>query len=643
MASVIITALVFPINTFVLYIHSVSCQVSIGFACRVVAKAMKIRMILSYKEGYAMHHESAHKVRTLPKGVMFNAYPDSIGKNLSDTVELLKRPEFRDAFSLFYILPTFFNSDLDRGFSIIDYNINESLVSPEDLDDLNSLGIQTKLDLVLNHLSVRSPQFVDLLQKGNESAYRDFFIDWNEFWKDHGTMGKNDHIVPHKEYLDKLFMRKPDLPILKMRFPDGSLQSYWNTFYQKIEFDEITVEDFKHIKALNTEAAYSLVERIKVVIANKGQLEAVDMEEIAQCNGGLSRNDLISAICHKREFLGQMDLNARSELVWDFYEETLRKLSEYGAKIIRLDAFAYLHKEPGQPNFFNRPGTWDYLKRLRGIARQYDLTIFPEIHAEYGAGIHEEIAGEGYPIYDFFFPGLVIDALERGRNKALLRWIAEINSKGYQTINMLGCHDGIPVLDLRGKKVKGGRRKGLLSDKHIDATVKLIVDRGGMTKNLYSADGKKIDYYQVNATIFSALGEDERKLLLARAIQMFMPGLPQVWYLDLFAGTNDYAAAKRGRTAGHKEINRTTLGLIDIELGLKRSVVLDQLELIRLRNTSSAFEGEMKISKTKPHRLHITWQHPDATATLKADLRKHSFTVYHRRGEDNMEVCLSQE
>ena len=61
---------------------------------------------------------------------MFNAYPDSIGKRLSDTVELLKRREFRDAFSLFYILPTFFNSDLDRGFSIIDYNINEEPVTP---------------------------------------------------------------------------------------------------------------------------------------------------------------------------------------------------------------------------------------------------------------------------------------------------------------------------------------------------------------------------------------------------------------------------------------------------------------------------------------------------------------------------------
>ena len=136
-----------------------------------------------------MSDKPAPDAQTLPNGVMLNAYPDSIGKKLSDTVEFLKRYEFRDAFSLFYILPTFFHSDLDRGFSIIDYDINEELVSPQDLDDLNELGIQIKLDLVLNHLSVRSPQFVDLLENGDDSPYRDFFIDWNAFWKDHGTMG----------------------------------------------------------------------------------------------------------------------------------------------------------------------------------------------------------------------------------------------------------------------------------------------------------------------------------------------------------------------------------------------------------------------------------------------------------------------
>ena len=585
-----------------------------------------------------MSEDSALKRQTLPSGVMLNAYPDSIGKKLADIVDFLKKPELRDAFSLFYILPTFFNSDLDRGFSIINYDLNEELVSQQDLQELDALGIQIKLDLVLNHLSVRSPQFVDLLEKGSESAYRDFFIDWNEFWKEHGTMGRNDHVVPHQEHLDKLFMRKPGLPILKMRFPDGSLQAYWNTFYQKVEFDEITAQDFAHIKGMGLKDASDIASQIKVVIKAKGQLESADMECLAGLNGDLSKEDLIAAVCHKREFLGQMDLNARSELVWEFYDETLRKLSERGAKIIRLDAFAYLHKEAGQPNFFNRPGTWDYLKRLRGIAQKYGLVIFPEIHSEYGAGIHEEIAQEGYPVYDFFFPGLVIHTLDEGSSEALIRWIKDIQTKGLQTINMLGSHDGIPVLDLKGKQVNGSYREGLLSDEQIDVSVERIIERGGLTKNLYDADGKKIDYYQVNATFFSALGEDEQKLRLARAIQMFMPGVPQVWYLDLFAGTNDVAAAQRGRTAGHKEINRTTLKIIDIEDGLERPIVRDQIEMIRLRNTSPAFTGEMKVFDTEPQLLHISWQHPEATVSLKADLQNHGFSIY--QGEPGDEQVL---
>jgi sucrose phosphorylase len=107
-----------------------------------------------------------------------------------------------------------------------------------------------------------------------------------------------------------------------------------------------------------------------------------------------------------------------------------------------------------------------------------------------------------------------------------------------------------------------------------------------------------------------------------------MPGLPQVWYLDLFAGKNDYEAADQGGIAGHKEINRTTLTLEDVEAGLRRPVVRDQLALIRLRNTSRAFAGQMTVLATEPHLLHICWEHPEATVTLKADLRGHSFAVY---------------
>lgn len=559
---------------------------------------------------------------------MFNAYPDSIGERLSDLVTLLRKPEFKQAFSLLYILPTFFNSDLDRGFSIIDYDINPELVGPEDIQALKALNIEFKFDLVLNHLSVRSPQFQDLLAHGDASDYRDFFVDWNAFWKDHGTMGPDGYVVPDDWCLKKLFMRKPGLPILMVRFPDGSLRPYWNTFYQKVIYQELGMDDLAPLAELDAEAKSQLLELTNEAIRANAHIDTVNFGSF-----GAYRQQICDIVESKRDYLGQMDLNAQSEKVWEFYAETFAKLKSYGARIIRLDAFAYLHKQPGEANFFNKPGTWEYLDRLKRIALDYDLIIFPEIHAEYGRGLHEEVAAEGFPIYDFFFPGLIIDALDRGHNRALLNWIQEVNRKGLSTINMLGCHDGIPVLDLRGVEVDGGLRPGLLDDAQIEATMERLIDRGGRVKNLYGADGKKIAYYQLNATFFSALGEDERKLLLARAVQMFIPGIPQVWYLDLFAGRNDYVAADHGGPAGHKEINRTNLSLQEIEEGLHRPIVLDQLDLIRMRNLAPAFRGELSIPETEPARLVLKWKKDSAIAELDANLSDLTFSIRYTDAE----------
>jgi len=568
------------------------------------------------------------KKQDLPKGVMFNAYPDSIGRNLADIVHMLKMPEFKDVFSLFYILPTVFNSDLDRGFSIIDYDLNDELVSREDLEELHRLNVMFKFDLVLNHLSAGSPQFQDLLKNGDKSKYRHFFIDWNEFWKSYGKMSADGHVIPNEEYLEKLFMRKPGLPILKVRFPDGSERPYWNTFYQQVVYHEIAAHDLLKalgISELTPEDAENIASIVNDVLNAKRDISEIDLGDYQH-----HKDDIVSIVEQNRKYLGQMDLNAQSEEVWKFYDETLKKLHEHGGKLVRLDAFAYLHKEPGAVNFFNEPGTWEYLGKLKQIADRYDLILLPEIHSEYGSGLYQKVSGKGFPIYDFFFPGLVIDAIDRGTNRHLLRWIRELRDKGIKTVNMLGCHDGIPVLDLRGKQIDGVMNNGLLSDDEIDAVIDEIMDRGGRVKNLYGPDGKKISYYQINATFFSALGEDERKLRLARAIQMFTPGIPQVWYLDLFAGKNDYTAADKGGAAGHKEINRTTLALSDIEQGLSRIVVRDQLELMRLRNRSPAFQGKLEIHDSDEHHLHLTWTNRGCVATLNADLQGFGFSVTHK-------------
>jgi len=194
-----------------------------------------------------------------------------------------------------------------------------------------------KFDIVLNHLSVASPQFKDLLQHGEDSEYIDFFIDWNKFWEGNGEMNDEGVMIP-------------------------------NTY------------------------------------------------------------------------LGQMDVNAKSPLVWEFYEDVLAKVKGYGCSILRLDAFAYLHKEVGEVNFFNKPGTWDYLAKINDIATRNELELLPEIHSEYGSYLHDEVAKEGYVIYDFFLPGLIIHAIEFGDNGPLISWAKEIIVKDYKTVNMLGCH-----------------------------------------------------------------------------------------------------------------------------------------------------------------------------------------------------------
>lgn len=419
---------------------------------------------------------------------------------------------------LYMLRASIYHSDLDRGFSVIDYDLNEELASAQDLEDLRSLGIDLKLDFILNHASVQSPQFQDLLKNGTDSEYADFFINWNKFWDGYGTS------VP-----------------------------YWNTFYQEIKEDG--------------------------------------------------------------RYLGQMDLNIRSEMVWEFYKDTLKKLGSYGAGIVRLDAFAYAPKAPGRKNFLNEPETWDVLDRVSDTASEFGLKLLPEIHATYNEKIHEKICSKGYMTYDFFLPGLLIHAIENHDPSHIVDWANEIIDKKMNVVNMLGCHDGIPVLDL----------KGILSEDEISSLIDLIVSRGGYVKDLH---GKKNMYYQVNATYYSALGEDDRKLLFARAVQLFMPGKPQIWYLDLFAGKNDHEAVKRAGAGGHKEINRTDLSLDRVHDALSQDVVQKQIELLKIRSSHPAFNCNSRVTVAGSGTcITITWKYKDTQIALEADFKDHSFRI----------------
>lgn len=550
-------------------------------------------------------------------GPMLNAYPDSLGGNLSDIANFLSKNELKDVFSSFYILPSLFHTDLDRGFSVIDYSLNELFAKKEDLEKLDELGIDLKLDFILNHASVLSKQFQDIIKNGEKSEYRDFFIDWNKFWDGCGKMTKEGYIQPKPELIKDMFFRKPGLPILMVRFPDGKEVPYWNTFYQEVRYPTLDAVDIRNI----TGVQYSIAEGLASLL-NESLIEGKSPEKILNESNIYSNklsDDQKKKLCDKleseRKYLGQMDLNIKSPLVWEFYDNTLRTLADYGAKIVRLDAFAYAPKEVGEKNFLNEPATWDVLTKVRELADKYNVRLLPEIHASYEEKIYEKIANKGYMTYDFFLPGLIIDAFEQQSGEVLKKWADELVEKKIQVVNMLGCHDGIPLLDL----------KGLISEERIQSVIDTVVKRGGYVKDLH---GQKNVYYQVNATYYSALGEEDKRMLLARAIQIFMPGKPQVWYLDLFAGKNDHEAVKRAGAGGHKEINRTNLTTKEMEAGLQRDIVLKQLEMLRFRHTFPVFSNESEFSmKCTGSKLFMEWKNKEERAVLKADLSDFNFDI----------------
>lgn len=546
-------------------------------------------------------------------GAMLNAYPDSMGGTLGDITTLLSRPELQGAFTSFYILPSLFNTDLDRGFSVIDYSLNKMLADPEDLNELRQQGIRLKLDFILNHASVLSPQFQDLIRRGEDSPYKDFFIDWNKFWDGKGTMTEEGYIQPDQELIQHMFFRKPGLPILMVRFPDGKNVPYWNTFYQEIKYPVLDAQDIMQVANVQYYKADLIAKKVNEEIAAGKKPAELTIDD--SC-----KDSVVELLESKRKYLGQMDLNIKSPLVWEFYDNTLKTLAGYGAKIVRLDAFAYAPKEPGEKNFLNEPGTWELLEKVRKLADKYNLTLLPEIHASYGEKNYEQIAKQGYMTYDFFLPGLIIDALESADGSTLERWAKELMEKEIHVVNMLGCHDGIPLLDL----------KGLIPEERIQQIIDTVVARGGYVKDLH---GQKNVYYQVNATYYSALGEDDKKMLLARALQMFMPGKPQVWYLDLFAGKNDHEAVKRAGAGGHKEINRTNLSAAQIEELMKTDIVKEQLKLLHFRNVSKAFgfDAELAVS-TEGETITFTWKNQGESATLRANLKTFEYEITDSEG-----------
>ncbi|MDU1102724.1 MAG: DUF1964 domain-containing protein [Bifidobacterium breve] len=265
----------------------------------------------------------------------------------------------------------------------------------------------------------------------------------------------------------------------------------------------------------------------------------------------------------------QVDIDTDSDKGWEYLMSIFDQMAASHVSYIRLDAVGYGAKEAGTSCFMT-PKTFKLISRLREEGVKRGLEILIEVHSYYKKQV--EIASK-------------VD-----RNNA---------------VTVLDTHDGIGVIDI-GSDQLDRSLKGLVPDEDVDNLVNTIhANTHGESQAATGAAASNLDLYQVNSTYYSALGCNDQHYLAARAVQFFLPGVPQVYYVGALAGRNDMELLRK--TNNGRDINRHYYSTAEIDENLERPVVKALNALAKFRNELPAFNGEFSYEADGDTSITFRW------------------------------------
>jgi sucrose phosphorylase len=253
--------------------------------------------------------------------------------------------------------------------------------------------------------------------------------------------------------------------------------------------------------------------------------------------------------------------------------------------------------------------TLAFVEELAARLRAAGMRVLVEVHAHFSLQL--AIAPLVDLVYDFALAPALLHALGDGDIDPLLRWL---DIRPRNAVTVLDTHDGIGIIDAG----PAGDRPGLIDE----AQMRGIFDRAAVATEGHSQLASVVPQWasmphQINATFPSVVADDEA-YVLCRAIQLLLPGEPQVYYVGLLDGRDD--RARFLATGQGREVNRHAYTAEELHEALGRPVPRAILALARLRRDHPAFDGTFAVTRTGPHALRLEWTAPDARLALNADL-----------------------
>lgn len=308
----------------------------------------------------------------------------------------------------------------------------------------------------------------------------------------------------------------------------------------------------------------------------------------------------------------QIDIDVEGEPGRRYLDDILHRFTSAGIRNIRLDAVGYAIKRAGT-SCFMQPETYAFIAALAARARALGMEVLVEVHSYYRQQI--EVAKKVDWVYDFALPPLILHAFAFATARALAEWV---RVRPRNALSVLDTHDGIGIIDIGADAADRGGRPGLVPPEELSELVEVIHRRThDESRQATGAAASNLDLYQVNSTFFEAMGCDVERYLLARAVQFFLPGIPQVYYVGFLFGRNDMALLAKTRVG--RDINRHFFSHEDVVHALDTAPVQRLIALIRLRNTHPAFAGRFALEAETPTSLTLRWSQAEDWAQLHVD------------------------
>lgn len=291
----------------------------------------------------------------------------------------------------------------------------------------------------------------------------------------------------------------------------------------------------------------------------------------------------------------QVDLNFANPQVLIEFAGIIRYYLERGVSLFRLDAVAFLWKEPGTP-CIHLQQTHELIKILRLLIEHHspDAVVITETNVPNRENLtYFGNANEAHVIYNFSLPPLLINTLVTGDCRHLKTWLMSMPpaQMGTTYLNFIASHDGVGMRPT----------DGLLSEDEKQRLINTMDSFGGKVSYRRTSDGRD-QPYEINIALFDALkgtaqaGADHfqlQRFLCAHTVMLALEGIPAFYIHSLLATENDHERVEN--TGRLRSINRSQWSVDSLEQALQdprshHAQAFEELKrLIAIRRKQAAF------------------------------------------------------